>query len=237
MRRDPPFTLAISAGGWRDLNALAEWHYAAGPPATAEVFLRAHLRAGCLPEPTLAGILVVSRPGLAGWWRNRAWPGDYSARTPGGRTAALHRLNREVRTISRVIVDPRFRGLGIATALVRAYLADPATRRTEAPAAMGRLCPFFAAAGMREHHAGPDTPARELARTLRRLDVSRLDLLTGRRLRPAGDPLIALLRRWFRRQPFAHRLADLPDHDLAAAAARRIGPERGPARTAYTWPA
>ncbi len=47
-----------------------------------------------------------------------------------------------------MIVGARFRGLGIATRLVRAYLAGPLTPRTEAVAAMGRVCPFFEAAGM-----------------------------------------------------------------------------------------
>jgi GNAT superfamily N-acetyltransferase len=57
-------------------------------------------------------------------------------------------LNAEVRCISRVVVDPRWRGLGLAVRLVKAALAEPTTPITEALAAMGRVNPFFERAGM-----------------------------------------------------------------------------------------
>ncbi len=80
-----------------------------------------------LVEQQLAGVLVVSMPTLNGRWRHAAWPDvDWAA---GGRTAAARRLNLRVRTISRVIVEPRCRGMGVATKLVRSYLAGPLTAR------------------------------------------------------------------------------------------------------------
>lgn len=90
--------------------------------------------------------LVVVMPTLNGAWRESAWPGRYGA---GDKRTDARRLNREVRRIARVVVDPRHRGVGLATRLVRAYLDAPITARTEAVSALGRWSRFFERAGMR----------------------------------------------------------------------------------------
>lgn len=235
-----PGLVRVEPGSWADYQALSDWHYLAGTPATVDAVLRASVH-GC---DTPAGVLVVSFPTLFGWWREIVWPGLY---TPGARLDPAHaarRLNRDLRSISRVIVDPRFRALGVATALVRAYLAHPRTRRTEAAAAMGALCPFFARAGMREHLAGPDAPARALARWLADRRIRRADLVQADRAErilarplPDGTSVGEALRRWCRKYPSTKAAAGLPPAAVAAAVAARIGPARGPARVAYTWPA
>lgn len=61
----------------------------------------------------------------------------------------LHFTNAHLRTISRVVVHPQFRGLGLASELVRKLLEICPTRYVEASAVMARVHPFFAAAGMR----------------------------------------------------------------------------------------
>lgn len=148
-----------------DYHALAPLHYRAGPPATADLILAARdTRAD-----HLAGVLVVSHPTLNAAWRNAAWPDRFSS---GRRKHDAVRLNAEIRCISRVVVDPRYRSLGIARAMVRAYLARPLTPCTEAIAAMGAACPFFAAAGMREIETHP---CRRDARLLNTLSRARLE--------------------------------------------------------------
>src|SRR5437762_3018481 len=64
----------------------------------------------------------------------------------------------EVGTIARVVVVPRFRGIGLGVALVRQALARAETRYVEALAVMGRVQPFFEKAGMRryERPVGPE---------------------------------------------------------------------------------
>src|SRR5205085_372514 len=93
------------------------------------------------------GVLVRSLPQLCCQLRDLATGGRY--RTLRRRDAAVV-LNREVRTISRVVIDPRVRGLGLAVRLVRHALThtSPAIHFTEALAAMGRVSPFFQHAGM-----------------------------------------------------------------------------------------
>jgi GNAT superfamily N-acetyltransferase len=57
--------------------------------------------------------------------------------------------NAHVRTISRVIVHPQFRALGLASELVRQLIKSCPTRYVEASAVMARVHPFFETAGMR----------------------------------------------------------------------------------------
>lgn len=143
-----PPRCTISTGTMDDYLALAPLHYRAALPAMVVRILAA--RAG----DTLAGVLVVSMPTLNGAWRRRAWPGEF---TTGDKHEDARRLNdplRGVRCVSRVIIEPRFRAAGLATRLVRAYLTDPLTQRTEAIAAMGKASSFFERAGMRRVELG-----------------------------------------------------------------------------------
>ena len=134
--------VTISRGTYADYLALERFHYRSSSPATRVRLLAAR------DEGTgiLAGVLVVSMPTLNGRWRDLAWPGE----RPRDRRESAWWINREIRCLSRVIVEPRFRGQSIARRLVEAYLHAPDSPKTEAIAAMGAFCPFFVAAGMRE---------------------------------------------------------------------------------------
>lgn len=142
--------LVITEGTRADYAALAQHHYRAGPPATWARILRATER----ESGVLIGVLVASMPTLNGAWRARAWP-DWPAHGSEDPRTLAARINRELRVISRVVVAPAWRGVGLGRALVRAYLDDPLSPRTEAVAAMGAFCPVFRAAGMREVEVQP----------------------------------------------------------------------------------
>jgi ABC-type transport system involved in cytochrome c biogenesis ATPase subunit len=124
-------------------------HYRAGKPATIARVLAA--REEDTGEPL--GVLVVSMPTLNARHRELAWPGRFEGMD---RRARARRLNDEVRCLSRTIVDPRVRGVGLATRLVRSYLDDPLTRCTEAIASMGRIARFHERAGMTPWVLPPD---------------------------------------------------------------------------------
>lgn len=152
-------TIRFVEGSTADYRALAHHHYRAATPATVCRVLKADD-----PDGRTIGVLVVSRPALNGPWREAAWPGEFPAR-------GAHLLNQQVRVISRVVVDPRSRGRGVAAAMVRAYLDSPLTVRTEALAAMGRACGFFERAGMRRVEYAPARRVAALARRLREIRV------------------------------------------------------------------
>lgn len=209
----------IEPGTRRDYESLARTHYRAGPPATFDAVLRAVGSPGSRHAGALAGVLVASRPTLNASWRVAAWGRAFAPRA--GKREAARRLNAQVRTISRVVVAPAWRGLGVARALVEAYLRRPRARRTEAVAAMARYCPFFAAAGMREVRAPAPRRAAALARALRRAGIAPWRLLDGRAARRAArDPLLRDAARRFARAGRAGRaLAGLPDWALLASGA------------------
>jgi ABC-type ATPase with predicted acetyltransferase domain len=71
--------------------------------------------------------------GLSGWEKGRR----------------LSFVNEHVRAISRVVVHPQFRSLGLASWLVREVCVACPVRYVEAFAVMGRVHPFFEKGGMR----------------------------------------------------------------------------------------
>ena len=184
--------IAYREGVLDDFAALAHHHYHPDPPSTC-----ARVIAACNgPDGPLAGVLVVSMPVLNASWREHAFPGRYRTHD---RRADAHRLNREVRTISRVVVDPRCRGLGIGVELVQRYLRTPLTPVTEAVAAMGTFSRFFEAAGMTPYPPSPSPRDLRLADAIASLSIDPW-MLADPELIPArtlASPLLAReLRRW-----------------------------------------
>ncbi len=213
-RRTPRDTrrpaIIIRPGTRRDLARLSHLHYRGTQPATVERVLCAHI------EGDLAGVLAVSRPVLNAPWRALAWPGVFDVGTRKRRAQCINDL---LRTISRVIVVPSCRGLGVASGLVRAYLADPITPATEALATMGAYTPFFERAGMVRFACAPALRDERLGRAMRRAGVVSahrlLDARCARRLEPS-------LRAWARASRATARLADAPLAQIAFCAASTL---------------
>lgn len=158
----------LMPGTLEDLDALARCHYRRTMrgvrPATAVCVISART------ECELVGVMVVSMPVLNGPWRASVWPRLFGAgalMTRVGKRGQAEALNANVRTISRVIVDPRYRNLGIATWMVSHYLKHALTPATEALSAMGRSSGFLERAGMTAHRLMPSRADRVLRRRLR----------------------------------------------------------------------
>lgn len=162
--------LQLEDGSIHDFDRLAAHHYRAGRPATITQVHRMVFHPDSTGgAPILAGVLVVSHPPLDARARRRALGDRYRDLPTGMRGRAL---NREVRTISRVVVDPRFRGLGVAARLVRRALAGADTPCTEAFATMGRLHPFFERAGMQRFDPTPKPAAVTFNAVLRAVNIN-----------------------------------------------------------------
>lgn len=119
------------------------------------------------PSPPV-GVLVLSLPRLSCRPRDLATRGRYTRMAPRRRAILL---NREVRVISRVVIDPRYRGLGLAVQLVRHALDHAHTVYTEALAAMGRINPFFEKAGMAKYEQPTRADHARLLDALHELDI------------------------------------------------------------------
>jgi len=218
-----PRLIRIAAGTRADYDRLARLHYRAATPATIERIFAA------IDDTTgeLAGVMLTSRPMLNGSWRRLAWPGRFEV---GTKSEQAHRLNAELRTISRVVIDPRYRGIGLARRLVRQYLDAPDTVCTEAVAAMGPVCPFLERAGMTPF---PLTDQARDARLRTRLDE--LGFTVDDLLRPIDEEseLAIALRIWARKSASTRRLDAGPIETIArAAACALIAPPTAYAHTA-----
>jgi GNAT superfamily N-acetyltransferase len=157
--------LVIERGAARDYDELARFHYVAGRPGTwAGVWVAKYKEEGgrikdekdpaavsSLLVDRVVAIAVLSWPSLGSIAREKV----LNVRQFGDRKQRAKWLNAHVRTISRVVVHPQFRGVGLASELVRRILHECPTRYVETIAAMGKVHPFFEHAGMtRIEHDG-----------------------------------------------------------------------------------
>jgi hypothetical protein len=94
------------------------------------------------------GVIVYSMPSMGCELRNTATGGVFAG---FDRVTGLSLVNKNVRCISRVIIEPRFRGIGLASRLVRETMAKMDVAIVEAIAEMGMVNPFFEKAGMKAY--------------------------------------------------------------------------------------
>jgi len=140
---------------------LACFHYRSGNPGPVShcfgAFFPSHSRID--PTQRLIGIITYSMPALNNRLRNLATGGRYLA--AGDLAARAKLLNDEIRCISRVIVDPQFRSIGLAVTLIRRTTPQIGKKYIESAAVMGHLHPMFTKAGMKMY-TGPTGHKTEL---------------------------------------------------------------------------
>jgi ABC-type nitrate/sulfonate/bicarbonate transport system ATPase subunit len=138
-RRELADEIEIIRGSLRDYARFERWHYLGPgrPGPTSDVFIARH-------EGRPVGIALFGYPHLLIAARARALPEFAPARVMGEGAAGL---NRDVRLLQRVVVDPRFRGIGISRRLIRHGLGHTNTRYVECIAQMGEFSDFLLAAG------------------------------------------------------------------------------------------
>ena len=154
------------------------------PPLPSVLAPRSALRA--LRLPVLVAVIVYSRSPLSLAARNLATGGRYRV---GGRAAIGQLVNRELRIISRVVVAPNWRGLGLGARLVRETLPLAGTPYVEALAAMGRMSAFFERAGMTAY---PQMPAPQGERLRAAFEWAGIGRLARRSAASLAEALEAL---------------------------------------------
>jgi len=149
-----PGKFLIEHATMADYHALSRFHYRAGKPATVAGMWRVRfVYRNRSSRDQIAAIGVLSYPVPCCRERNLVF--GLGGLRYGEKLAFA---NRELRTISRVIVHPVFRATGLATLLVRHLCENCPTRYVEALATMGRVHPFFERAGMTR--TDPDDPRK-----------------------------------------------------------------------------
>jgi len=108
-------------------------------------------------EDSLVGVIVYCSSYLNLKARNMVF-GERYVYTPSDLHKA-HLINEEIARISRVIVHPKFRGIGLGELLVRETLPKVEAKVVEVLAVMARYNPFFERAGMLRVDYGRDETA------------------------------------------------------------------------------
>ena len=123
----------VAEGSTQDYHRLAGFHY------------RGHKMAGprkifCLKRgEELCGVMVYCYPPPACFGRRLVLP-----------KMSMKELNEKLSIISRVVVHPKYRTIGLGVKLVRETLPLAGTPYVEMPAVMARYNPFAERAGMRK---------------------------------------------------------------------------------------
>ena len=144
--------LELVSGDIEDYKALADYHYRDKSlgPFSAIFALRPTAGLYGASGITTVGVIVYRMPCPALELRDIATGGIF---TGFDRATQLALVNKNIRCISRVIIEPRFRSLGLATRLVRETMPQVNVPVVEAMAVMGVVNPFFEKAGMRPYTA------------------------------------------------------------------------------------
>ncbi len=202
----PDNDLEFVNGSLADYQTLKEHHYRADRPATATRVLALRCKSqsvtvrfrGKPAGSQTVAVLIESLPSLSCTMRNWALRDRYGNWLEPRQRATL--LNREVRVISRVVVHPCWRGIGLAVRLVKAALDQPTTIYTEALAAMGRVNPFFERAGMTAYPRPPHAFNARLNDAMRSVGLSPNCLASIEQTQSKIESLTQAQRDWFHRE-------------------------------------
>jgi len=182
--------LHIEEGTIEDYRRLAEFHYRNPEthPIPIKIFSLKSEDGECV------GVILYSYPP----------PNIFGRRKAIGRRVSIEELNRDWATISRVIIHPKYRSVGLGSRLVRETLPLVGRKYVETMAVMARYNPFFEKAGM--IRIAERRPPEKVMKTLRVLEdlgfkrylltsveynLERLKNLTDEEIRRVRDALTA----------------------------------------------
>ncbi|MDD5011577.1 MAG: hypothetical protein PHQ00_05600 [Phycisphaerae bacterium] len=168
--------LKIVEGTISDYKPLSRFHYRdckTGPVSAVYKIIDTHPRREQI-EPVV-GIIVYSMPTCSVQLRNIATKGLFTKL--GSANANMQIVNNNIRTIARVIIEPRYRALGLAYELVQKTMPMLNMPYIEALAVMGRVNPFFEKAGMLKYEAPQSPRCIQLAQALSAVGIEQSDLV------------------------------------------------------------
>jgi ABC-type lipoprotein export system ATPase subunit/GNAT superfamily N-acetyltransferase len=181
VRREIAGEVVFARGRLRDYDRFARWHYLGPgrPGPVSDVFLALH-------DGYPMGIALFGYPHLFLSARRHALPEFAPARI---RRDGAGGLNARVRLLQRVVIEPRFRGAGIAGRLVAHGLRSAGVPIVECVAQMGAFSDFLLNAGFARVCTLPPPPAvNALTSFLQRHGLNARDLL--RDAREGLDPRV-----------------------------------------------
>lgn len=182
-------SLKIVPGGHRDYEGLGCYHYRGGRLGVyAAIFaLKGRFATAECPHGEMTvGVIVYTMPVAGLELRDIATGGFFSGLD---RSTRLGLLNKHVRCISRVIIEPRFRGLGLAARLVRETMPRMGVVIVEAMAVMGRVNRFFEKAGMTAYEANVPARCVRLLEALGVVGIESRELIDAKQVQQKNERL------------------------------------------------
>ena len=158
--------IRLEEGSIKDYHRLAQFHYreAGGLPPPRRVFALERL-------DEVIGVIVYSFSPIACFGRKQAFQ----------RRLTVQELNTQFSIISRVVLHPKYRTIGLGAKLVKETLPLAGTPNIEAVAVMARYNPFFERAGMKKIvEQAPDPSCLEATEKLRQLGFNPVLLASER---------------------------------------------------------
>jgi hypothetical protein len=155
--------IQIAEGTFDDYKELAKYHYRnvkIGP--FTNIFVLKPRQKSYL-NASIIGVIVYSMPNPNLELRNIATDNFFTGLV---RKTQLALINKSIRRISRLVIDPRFRGLGLATRLVHETMPLVNVPIIEASAVMSTVNPFFEKAGMTAYTSSQKTSSIRLKEAL-----------------------------------------------------------------------
>ena len=173
--------LAIVRGCVEDYTQLSGFHYRdsrLGPYAAIFVLKPTGAMRNRMGEKTV-GVIVYKMPSPGLELRNVATNGFF---TGYDRATRIALVNKNIRCIGRVIIEPRFRGLGLAAKLVRKTVTRLDVPIIEAVAVMGLVNPFFEKAGMTAYTAPMSARCVQLIEALSLVGIEKNELIDSQKV-------------------------------------------------------
>jgi hypothetical protein len=165
----------VVPGQLADYDELARYHYRdARPAAVKAVFTLRHKQRWSTLTPDPVGVIVYAMPNPRVELRDVATSGRFKGLD---RQTQLALINRNIRCIARVVIEPRYRGVGLAARLVRETLPQMEVPIVEALGIMPLLNPFLERAGMQPYAPRPARHHTELLEALSTVGVEDRDLI------------------------------------------------------------
>lgn len=165
--------MVIEEGEFRDLREMEFWHYKGTFRGWASKVYRAKI------GRRMAGVILYSLPMYALRARFIALP-HLKEMYRRSKKEYLEYINRNVRRLARIIVHPKYRGIGVAVRLVKETMPLLGVPYVECLAVMPRYNPFLKHAGMVEVEGGISKPLTKIYEELEKAGFN-LDLIQSKR--------------------------------------------------------
>lgn len=162
--------MKVEVGDKQDYEKLKKFHYRQVALGAVKKIYK------CTYKDELVGVIVITYPHLALKGRNIFLNGKYNKMTKENCDA----INSEFECIARVVVLPKYRGIGLSYYFLKEYFKLTDIQYTETLAVMANYSPFFQKAGMTRIDVDEDVKREKMIEALIKYEFN-TDLLASKR--------------------------------------------------------